>query len=266
MDERVLQSHLSRISTIWTMVAQAQKTPLGGERDVCLALIQRYQGAVYRYLLGALHDGDAADDLFQEFAVRVLQGTFRRADPQRGRFRDYLKTTLFHLITDYQVKRRRGPQPLDAIADQPASPWDEQEAERQFIDSWCKDLLARAWSVLARAEQEAGQPYYTVLKFRADHPQASSAELAAHLNAQVGSDQSYSEMSARKLLQRARTRFADALLDEVAYGLNHPNLEELERELIDLDLLAYCRSALDRRKKLHGWTMTPSDESKPAGR
>ena len=40
-------------------------------------------GAAYRYLLGAVHDPDAADDLCQDFAVRFLRGDFRRADPGR---------------------------------------------------------------------------------------------------------------------------------------------------------------------------------------
>jgi len=252
MDEQILQSRLSRISTIWTLVAKVRRTPSEGKQDACLALIQRYQGAAYRYLLGALRDADAADDLFQEFAVRVLEGAFGQANPERGRFRDYLKTTLFHLITGYQNQRRRGPQPMDSVVEQVAASWNEPEAERQFVQSWCDELLARAWSTLAQAEQEGGQPYYSALKFRADSPAASSAELAAHLSKQLHPAQPCGEAAARKILQRARTRFADALLDEVAHGLANPSLEELERELIDLDLLAYCRSALTRRKELLG--------------
>src|SRR3712207_7176976 len=44
----------------------------------------------------------AAEELLQEFAVRFLRGDFRRADPQRGRFRDYVKTALIHLVIDHQ--------------------------------------------------------------------------------------------------------------------------------------------------------------------
>jgi len=249
MDESTLQSRLSRISTIWTLVADAQKSPPGEKQDACLALIQRYQGAAYRYLLGALRNSDAADDLFQEFAVRVLQGSFRRADPRQGRFRDYLKTTLFHLVADYQNRCRRSPQPLEGIVDPAASSWNEREAERQFAQSWCEELLARAWSVLSLAEQQGGQPYYSILKFRADHPEASSADLAAHVTELTHPAQSYTETAVRKLLQRARARFAEVLLDEVARSLHNPNAEALEQELIDLDLLAYCRSALARRKE-----------------
>jgi hypothetical protein len=47
-----------------------------------------YHRAVHRYLLGALRDEDAAEELFQEFALRFVRGDFRWADRGRGRFRD----------------------------------------------------------------------------------------------------------------------------------------------------------------------------------
>ena len=39
-------------------------------------------------------DEQLAEELFQEFALRMLRGDFRRAEPLRGRFRDYLKTVI----------------------------------------------------------------------------------------------------------------------------------------------------------------------------
>ena len=52
----------------------------------------------------------------------------------------------------------------------------------------------------------------------------------------------------RKRLQRARDRFAELLLQEVARSLGAPTEEELEEELLALGLFEYCRSAL----KPHG--------------
>ena len=54
MDEDQLQSRLSRISTVWTLVAASGQGPRTDGADPCLALIQRYQGAAYRYLLAAV--------------------------------------------------------------------------------------------------------------------------------------------------------------------------------------------------------------------
>src|SRR5207244_1246290 len=93
--------HLSRISTAWTMVVRAHGIAADAAVVAQHALMDRYHRAVYRYLLGALRDADAADELFQEFAYRFLSGSLRGADPERGRFRDFVKGVLFHLIADH---------------------------------------------------------------------------------------------------------------------------------------------------------------------
>jgi RNA polymerase sigma factor (sigma-70 family) len=249
MDENSLNSRLSRISTIWTDVEDAHKALGTRAADACLNVIKRYQGAAYRYLFAAVRDPDAADELFQEFALRVVQGAFSHADPRRGRFRFYLKTVLFHLVTDYQKRQRRRPQPLgSALIEPAAAPADEATSDQQFVNSWREEILARAWAALAEAERQGKQPYYSVLRFRAENPESSSAELAARLSAQLQPAHTFTEAGVRKTLQRARMQFADILIDEVARSLGEPTAEQLEQELIDLDLLPYCRSALARRK------------------
>jgi RNA polymerase sigma factor (sigma-70 family) len=250
MREHELQSRLSRISTIWTLLADADR-PLGSRiQSSQQALIQRYQGAVYRYLLGAVRDADVADELFQEFALRFLKGGFRGVDPDRGRFRDYLKTTLVHLVVDYQKRRGKRAQTLDTAVVQPEAPPDgPAEADQQFLQSWRDELLGRAWTRLAEAERQGGQPFYSVLHFRVEHPAATSPEMAARLTEQLQPDQPFTETSIRKTLQRARLQFADLLIDDVAHSLGRHTPEDLEQELIDLDLLSYCRSALARRRE-----------------
>ena len=248
MDEEALNSRLSRISTIWTLLANARQASQTGARDAQLALFERYQGAAYRYLLGAVRDPNVADELFQEFALRCLQGGFRRADPQCGRFRNYLKTILYHLIVDFQKRERRGPGHLESGVVQPEVPaWDPAQSDRRFIDSWRNELLGRAWVALAETEQRGGQPYYCVLKFRAENPKASSGEMAARLTEQLRPERPFTETGVRKTLQRAREHFADLLIDDVAHSLGSPSAEELEEELVNLELLPYCRSVLARR-------------------
>ena len=248
MDENTLNSRLSRISTVWTLLGNAHRPPDSAVVAAQYALIQRYQGAVYRYLLGALRDPDAADDLFQDFALRVMQGAFRRADPERGRFRDYLKTTLIHLVTDYQNRRRTRPAPLDKSFNEPAvPPANPAAADDQFLQSWKEELLAKAWQSLERAEHEGGQPYYSVLRFRAENSNATSAEMARRLTEQLRPEHPFTDTGIRKTLERAKKQFADLLLDEIATSLENPTPDELEQELIELELMPHCRSALKRR-------------------
>jgi hypothetical protein len=47
-------------------------------------------------------------------------------------------------------------------------------------------------------------------------------------------------------LKRSRDQFVGFLLQEVAGTLRTPGRVELEEELSDLDLLTYCRSAMER--------------------
>jgi RNA polymerase sigma factor (sigma-70 family) len=248
VDEQTLHSRLSRISTLWTLLEHARRGAPPEAEDPRLALIRRYQGAAYRYLLAAVRDPDAADDLFQEFVLRMLHGGFRSADPSRGRFRSYIKTVLFHLAADYRKKRGRArTRDLQAVPDQPAAAAAD-EADRQFADSWRDDLLARAWDALAEQERAGGPAYHGVLRYRAEHPEASTAEITAWLGDHLDPPRQLTEAAVRKMLQRARTQFASFLVEEVARSLGQCSLESVEEELRELGLLVYCRAEMARRR------------------
>jgi RNA polymerase sigma-70 factor (ECF subfamily) len=249
MDQDSRSQRLSRISTLWSLVAEAHHGPAEVASAAQHVLMERYSGAVHRYLLGALRDADAADELFQEFCLRFLRGDFRRADPQRGRFRDFVKTALFHLIVDYQKRPRRGQAPPLALVggSEPAtSPPKFTASEQEFLDSWREELMDRAWLGLAEIERKTGQPCYSVLRFRTDQPALSSTEMAQQLSRQLGKP--LTVPAVRQALYRAREKFTDLLLDEVARSLQDPSAEEVTQELIDLGLLAYCQTALNRRQ------------------
>jgi RNA polymerase sigma-70 factor (ECF subfamily) len=112
MDQRELEANLSRISTRWSALRQAHQGPEKAAAAARQDLMERYCGAGYRYLLSAVRDPHTAEDLTQEFALRSIRGRFRNADPKRGRFRDYVKTSLFHLVDDYRSGQRKQPQRL----------------------------------------------------------------------------------------------------------------------------------------------------------
>ena len=249
MDENESKCRLSLITTMWNLVARAH---LGSGDEAGVArrqLIERYQGAAYRYLLGALRDPDAADELFQEFALRMARGDFHRADPQRGRFRQFLKVALINLVREHRKRRGRAGVPLEELKWQPAAQdAADSEEDQRWLASWREHLLERAWEALREEESRTGRPYHTVLRFRSEHLEASSADITAHLNAALGPKEPWSEVAARKLLQRARGEFADLLVREVKDSMECHTPEELEAELIELELHSYCR-ARDIRKR-----------------
>ncbi|MGI9455423.1 MAG: RNA polymerase sigma factor [Aeoliella sp.] len=242
---------LSRIDTLWSVVQQAHKPEA---TQFCLAqqqLLDRYGGAVRRYALAALRDPDAADEVFQEFALKFVRGDYGKADPEKGRFRSFLKTSLYHLIVDYQ--RRRGRQQKVAplmeetpdIAESKDSPLDEA-----FLASWRADLLERVWTMIENEQATSGKPYHTVLRIRVEHPNVRSPELAELVGKQIG--KSMTAGAVRVLLCRAREKFGDLLIDEIAHSLTNATPEAVEQELIDLDLWQYCKPALERRSEDDG--------------
>jgi RNA polymerase sigma-70 factor (ECF subfamily) len=238
------QDHLSRIETFWTVVCRAQEGGASAATRAQEQLLERYTKAAHRYLLGALRDADLADDLTQEFALRFLRGDFQSADPQRGRFRDFVKRVLSHLVTDY-YRRRKVQQLPTSVAEAVPAP-EAADLEGPFLASWRSELLDRAWKALAQHEKRTGQPFDTVLRFRARHPDLRSAQMAEQLSAQLGKPVTAAWI--RQTLHRARDKFGELLLTEVMQTLRVPALDELEQELIDVGLFEYCRPALNEMR------------------
>lgn len=241
-------ARLSRIETLWSVVQRAHAEDQTAAQAAQQQLLHEYGGAVRRYLLGALRSEDAADEVFQEFALRFVRGDFQRADPEKGRFRQFVKTSVYHLIIDYQRRAQRDRKQQNLVFDHAADPAESMASmDLDFTASWRKELLARAWSALQADEARSGKPYYTVLRFRADHPGLRSPALAVELSKRL--DRPINAGNVRVLVHRARDRFADFLVETVEASLANPSRDALENELITLDLLSYCKPNLSRRSE-----------------
>jgi hypothetical protein len=237
MTDDTTPSRLSQISTMWTVLAQAHAGPPGDVAAAQQLLIERYGGAVKGYLRKVVGDPDAADDLAQQFALGLVRGEFRGADPQRGRFRAYVKSVLFHLVSKHRRGEKRKPLPLSETQGDLAVSSDDGAT---FDQTWRSALLIRAWKTL-----QAAHPIgYAALRFKTDRKDGSSDAMAAELTRVAG--RPIAPAAARQHLHRARERFADYLLDVVAHSLADPSPENLGDELTALGLLEYCRDALQR--------------------
>ena len=237
---------LSQIETLWSMVRRAHDDGATQATNAQADMLDRYGGAAKRYLRAVVKDADAADDVYQDFAVRFLRGDFADVSPERGKFRAFLKTVLFRTAMDYFRQKRRGPnvREMETVFE-PAAPDERKAADEEFIASWRDELLSRTWAALDEYEQQTNKPMYSAMRLRVDQPDLRSPELAEALGKRL--DRDISAANVRVILHRAREKFAELLLDEVLQSLEQPSRQDLEEELGQLKLLDYCRPALEKR-------------------
>jgi RNA polymerase sigma-70 factor (ECF subfamily) len=234
------ESRLSQISTRWTVFFEAHgESQSDPAKEARRELLTQYGRPVYRYLLAAVRDPHAADDLYQDFALKFVRGELKRASPDRGRFRDFLKTTLYHLIVDHHRARSRAPDALpqsELIQDLPPV----FTADEEFYRQWRGRLLDCALNALD--EQQTERPLAKVLRLRMEFPDETAEQLAQRLSHPPANPVDAGWV--RKRLHQARQRLAALLVDAVKATLDNPNPDEIVQELIDLDLYEWCRGAL----------------------
>jgi RNA polymerase sigma-70 factor (ECF subfamily) len=232
---------LSQIQTNWTEVfggvfgqEAADVSVQEAQRD----LLIRYARPVYKYLLAAVRDTNVADDLAQQFAFRIIRGDFKNANPQRGRFRDFIKRALRNLVTDHFRRQAKSPLSLTPEFVQVADSSGENN-DQEFDERWRREILAQTWKAMDRAETEKPTSYVAVLRAKALHPEENSTALASRLSEEL--DRDINAAWLRQTLRRARLRFNDLLRQEVQRTINSDNEDDVQTELADLGLLKYTR-------------------------
>jgi RNA polymerase sigma-70 factor (ECF subfamily) len=238
--------HLSQIATSWSVVRSASN-PDNPERQAAQnQLLEIYSPSIRRYLLASLKDQAAAEEVYQNFALRLVRGDYASADPDKGRFRSFVKTVLYRLMMDDHRNKKRHraneivAEPVDDRGDAA-----ENIADQEFQQHWRDGLLNHAWQQLETDQNQRGGIYFSLLRTRADNPDMSHDELIEQVEQQTGTRLKPGNL--RVNLHRARQKFADYLVDAVASSLSDRTETHLEDELILLDLKKYCEDALVRR-------------------
>lgn len=231
-------SRIDAIATRWSLIRAAHASGQPHDADTARrALVLRYARAIRRYVGGILKNAEDADELAQEAMVRLMKGDFAGADPDRGRFRDLLKTAVRNMIHNHWARaNRRRPADVDpnelSIADEAADdPW---------LASWRQNVIDHAWAALREYEREhpAGRAH-TALQLRVENPDDSSEELAERLSARLGV--AVRADACRQMLRRARLRFAELLIREIELGLADPTPDRVAEELAAVGLLEHVR-------------------------
>ena len=220
-------------TTRWSLVVAAGHPDRKDSRSALVSLCEHYWYPLYAYLRRYGHPADQAQDLTQEFFVRVLEGRYLdRADPQKGRFRSFLLTSLKFFVADEEDRqhaRKRGGGalvPLEFSSGEERyqrEPADDETPERIFERRWALSVLDRVVERLRNEFVLYGRPeHFERLKvFLLGKSDARYAALAREMNT--------SEGALKVAIHRLRKQYRDLFRQEIADTVADP--AEVESEL-----------------------------------
>ena len=227
-------------NTRWSLVLAARQ-PQSPESAAALeAICRAYWYPLYAYVRRRGYSPADAEDLTQEFFAWLLERKWLgKADPQRGRFRSFLLTSVSNFLSNEwdkaKAQKRGGGKIIPLERDeaenryiwQPLSysiPESSFTPEQSFEWRWALTLLDQVMDRLnAEFEQENKKELFEALK------PCLLGESSALPYATLASILGMSEGAIKVTVHRLRQRYRQMLRDEIASTVAAP--EEVEEEL-----------------------------------
>jgi RNA polymerase sigma-70 factor (ECF subfamily) len=193
-------------------------------RSALVSLCENYWYPLYAYLRRRGYPAHQAQDLTQEFFMRVLEGRYLdRADPEKGRFRSFILTSLKFFVADEddrdRAQKRGGGkvEPLEFPSGEQRyqrEPAHDETPDRIFERRWALTVLDRVVGKLRDEFAQHGRPeHFERLKvFLLGQPDTPYAALARELNTSEGA----LKVAIHRLRKRYRELFRQEIADTVA--------------------------------------------------
>ena len=145
-------------STLWTVILQAKEKGSGDRREALGRLLEAYRGPLVAWLSGKGFSPDDTQDAVQGFfAYFIEKALVERADPARGRFRNYLLKVFDHWLSNERrvarAGKRGGGRPTMSLDVEPGGRGTPEDA---YNRSWAMTVLARAQEELRREFESKG--------------------------------------------------------------------------------------------------------------
>jgi DNA-directed RNA polymerase specialized sigma24 family protein len=193
-----------------------------------------YAPAIRKYFFAIVHNHHDAEEAIQDFLA---------IQPERGRFRDYLKTAVRNAAITQLRQSSSAKRLHPRLARALESPESHETSERAWCDEWRRCVVERALRSLEDYQNRTQRNLaYTALRLVIEFPREDSKSLALRAGAVAG--EPISPEAFRQQLSRARRVFARLLLTQAAETLQDPSPEKVEEELLDLGLMQYVRDFL----------------------
>src|SRR6202140_2354064 len=136
-----------------TLVIAAADPQRKEARSALVSLCEGYWYPLYAYVRRRGYPADQAQDLTQEFFMRVLEGRYLdRADPEKGRFRSFLLTSLKFFVADEEDRQRAHKRGGGMVVSLEFSCGEERYQREPAHDETPERIFERRWvlSVLER--------------------------------------------------------------------------------------------------------------------
>jgi RNA polymerase sigma-70 factor (ECF subfamily) len=220
-------------TTRWTLVVAAGDPHEKEARSALVSLCENYWYPLYAYLRRRGYLADQAQDLTQGFFIRMLEGRYLdRADPEKGRFRSFLLSSLKFFVADEEDRDRAHKRgggalvPLEFSSGEERyrrEPAHDETPERIFERRWALSVLDRVVERLREEFVQHGRPeHFERLKiFLLGQSDAPYAALAREMNT--------SEGALKVAIHRLRKRYRELFRQEIADTVADP--AEVESEL-----------------------------------
>ncbi|MEE8130479.1 MAG: sigma-70 family RNA polymerase sigma factor [Vicinamibacterales bacterium] len=213
-------------TTSWTLVRRAESS-----REALEVLLAAYWSPVYAYLRCKGRQHADASDLTQGFLTKVVEkrDLITKADPDRGRFRTFLLSSLDNFVVDRlrEESGRSGTRPR-FVPDDPkqleaAEPSEQDDPTRAFERQWATTVLAMAVKRL-EAECRAGgtERLWQVFEARL------VAQDPVPVEQLVKSLGVLDRTKIHSMVQSAKRKYHAILRDEVARTVDEPAEVDIE--------------------------------------
>ena len=226
--------------TRWSLISAARSGDPPRATQALESLCQAYWYPLYAYVRRLGHPHEDAADLTQGFFAQFMEKEmFTRADPERGRLRNFLLTAIQRFLRDdwrkQQRQKRGGGVALLSIDEVTAEglyarePADVTTPETLYHRRWALTLLERTVLALqADYTQQGKAALFDALKpaLTEDPDAASAAETGALLGMSPG--------AVRVAVTRLRARYRARLLSEVAASMDAQTEAEVDEEIAAL--------------------------------
>src|SRR5579862_7209756 len=220
-------------TTRWTVVVAAGDPGRKEARSALVSLCENYWYPLYAYLRRRGYSADQAQDLTQEFFVRVLEGRYLdRADPDKGRFRSFILSSLKFFVADEGDRDRAQKRGGGTVGPLEFPPGEERYQREPAHDQTPERIFERRWalSVIDRVVEKLREEF--ILHGRPDHFDRLKVFLLGQSDApyaMLAREMNTSEGALKVAIHRLRKRYRELFRQEIADTVADP--AEVESEL-----------------------------------